>query len=300
MSEPILNPFYSNVKTHNVEIWTLPGTTSILAGQDSEICSAMINNRKLAKDIVGRLSTKFVGSRLHYYAKLTSTMTVARKKASDGAPEGTVVIADQQTSGRGRLGRTWLSPQGNLALSLILKPRLENLPQLIMAASLAVVRAIKSVSGIDATIKWPNDVLIKNKKVCGILIESEVRGNTVNFAIVGIGINIDLDTTAFPDIAAIATSLTQESSENISKAELTATLLTELERLYLKTQTGTPIHREWRERMDTLGKWIEVKSGDAIERGKAEDVTENGNLILRRPNNSITEILVGDVTVLKS
>ncbi|MBM3149320.1 MAG: biotin--[acetyl-CoA-carboxylase] ligase, partial [Chloroflexi bacterium] len=138
------------------------------------------------------------------------------------------------------------------------------------------------------------------KKVCGILIESEVRGNTVNFAIVGIGINIDLDTTAFPDIAAIATSLTQESSENISKAELTATLLTELERLYLKTQTGTPIHREWRERMDTLGKWIEVKSGDAIERGKAEDVTENGNLILRRPNNSITEILVGDVTVLKS
>jgi BirA family biotin operon repressor/biotin-[acetyl-CoA-carboxylase] ligase len=260
----------------------------------------MTSNRKLANTIADKLSTKFVGKQLHCYTKLASTMIVAKEKASQGAPEGTVVITDQQTSGRGRLGRTWLSPQGNLALSLILKPGLENLPQLIMVASLAVVKAIKSVSDIDATIKWPNDVLIRGKKVCGILIESEVKCNTVNFAVVGIGINIDLDTASFPEISAIATSLRQESGKKISRPELAAALLSEVEKLYLEALAGYPIHKEWRGRMDTLGKWIEVKSGDAIEHGKAEDVTEGGNLILRRADDSIAEILVGDVTVLKS
>ncbi|MBM3148759.1 MAG: biotin--[acetyl-CoA-carboxylase] ligase [Chloroflexi bacterium] len=285
---------------YNIEVWTPSNATSILLGHDRETYIAMTTNRELTKAITDKLSTRFVGRQLYYYAKLTSTMNMAREKASKGAPEGTVIIANQQTSGRGRLGRAWFSPQGNLALSLILKPRIENLTQLIMVASLAVVKAIKSVSDIDATIKWPNDVLVRDKKVCGILIESEVKGNAVHFAVLGIGINIDLDTTAFPEIAAIATSLTQESGSNISRAELTATLLTEIEKLYLEAQAGMPIHKEWRERMDTLGKWIEVKSGDAIERGKAEDVTENGNLILRHANDSITEILVGDVTVLKS
>ena len=260
----------------------------------------MKNNIQLANAIASKLNTKFVGKRLYCYTKLASTMTVGRGKASKGEPEGTVVIADQQTSGRGRLGRTWLSPHGNLPLSLILRPQLENLPHLIMIASLAVVRALKAVSNIDAVIKWPNDVLIKGKKVCGILIESEVKGNVVNFAIVGIGINIDLDTSNFPDISAIATSLTQESGKEISRPELTAVLLSEIERLYLEAQAGAPIHKEWRERMDTLGKWIEIKSGGSIEHGRAEDATESGNLILRRVDGSITEILVGDVTVLKS
>jgi BirA family biotin operon repressor/biotin-[acetyl-CoA-carboxylase] ligase len=260
----------------------------------------MTNNRKLANAVAGKLGTKFVGKRLHCYTKLTSTMIVAKEKASQGATEGTVIITDQQTSGRGRLGRTWLSPQGNLALSLILKPRLENLPQLIMVASLAVVKAIKAVSNIDATIKWPNDVLIRGKKVCGILIESEVKCDTVNFAVVGIGINIDLDTASFPEISAIATSLREQSGKKISRPKLVAALLSEVENLYLGALAGDPIHKEWREHMDTLGKWIEVKSGDTIERGKAEDVTEGGNLILRRPDNSIAEVIVGDVTVLRS
>jgi len=165
---------------------------------------------------------------------------------------------------------------------------------------LAAVKAIKLVSDIDATIKWPNDVLIRGKKVCGILIESEVKCNTVNFAVVGIGINIDLDTAAFPEISAIATSLIQESGKKISRPELAAVLLSEVEKLYLEALVGAPICKEWRGCMDTLGKWIEVKSGDTIEHGRAEDVTEGGNLILRRANNSIAEILVGDVTVLKS
>ena len=107
-------------------------------------------------------------------------MNKAREQALKGALEGTTIIADKQTSGRGRMGRAWLSPQGNLALSLILRPDLEYLPSLVMIASLAVLRTIKNLTNIDAVIKWPNDVLINGKKVSGILIENEVRNRTIN------------------------------------------------------------------------------------------------------------------------
>jgi len=259
----------------------------------------MKTNRQHARAISSKLNTQFVGKQLHCYNTLTSTMTVAREKAVKGAQEGTVIIAEEQTSGRGRMGRTWRSPQGNLALSLILKPNLENLPRLVMIASLAVLRTIKFLTNIDATIKWPNDVLIKDKKVCGILIESEVKGETVNYAIIGIGLNIYLDASNFPDISTIATSLRQETAQAVSKPELTAILLSELEKLYLAVKDGATIYKEWRAHMDTLGKWVEVKSGKTTERGVAEDIMPNGNLILRHTDGNTTEILAGDVTVLK-
>ena len=165
--------------------------------------------RQKASEISSRLNTQFVGKKLYYYEVVTSTMNKAREKALKGAMEGTTIIADKQTSGRGRMGRVWLSPQGNLALSLILKPQLEHLPSLVMIASLAVLRTIKNSTNIDAVIKWPNDVLINGKKVSGILIESEVRDSTVNYTIIGIGLNIYLDTSEHPEISTIATSLWQ-------------------------------------------------------------------------------------------
>ncbi|MBM3120047.1 MAG: biotin--[acetyl-CoA-carboxylase] ligase [Chloroflexi bacterium] len=257
------------------------------------------HNQNLETSIRSRLNTRFVGQQLYYYPTLTSTMDTARNAAKEGAAEGTVVIANTQTAGRGRLGRTWLSPEGSLSMSLILKPSLNNLPQLIMIASLAVVRAIREVSGLETQIKWPNDVLIKGKKVCGILIENEVRGDRVDFTIIGIGINVNFNPSAFPEISEIATSLSQELGKEVSKAEFTTTLLFELEKLYLKTQFGAPICKEWRDHMETLGRWIQVKTGNTIEQGKAEDVTENGNLLLRRADGSLTEIAAGDVTVTK-
>ena len=219
--------------------------------------------------------------------------------ANKGASEGTVVIAGTQTAGRGRIGRTWLSPKGSLAMSIMLKPTLDNLPQLIMIASLAVVRAIKQIADLETQIKWPNDVLIKGKKVCGILIENEVKGDKINFAIIGIGINVNFDPLAFPEIEEIATSLSYELGAEISKVELISTLLFELEQLYLEAQAGAPVYREWQENMDTLGRWIQVKTGEIVEKGKAETVTEKGNLILRRADGSLAEIVSGDVTVVK-
>ena len=258
----------------------------------------MQNNRDIATSIRSRLKTKFIGQQLHYYPSLASTMDTAKKIAKETASEGTVVIAETQTAGRGRQGRAWLSPEGSLAVSVILKPSLDNLPQLVMIASLAVVRAINKAASLETQIKWPNDVLIKGKKVCGILIESEVKGEKVNFAIIGMGINVNFNPLDFPEISEIATSLSHEIAAEISRTELISALLFELEQLYLQAQAGAPIYREWQASMDTLGKWIQVRTGNTVEQGKAEAVNEHGNLILRRSDGSLTEILAGDVTVI--
>ena len=259
----------------------------------------MLYGQDIKTSLQSRLNTKFVGRQLYYYHRLATTMETAKELVKKGADEGAVVIAGTQTAGRGRIGRTWLSPEGSLAMSVILKPSLDKLPQLIMIASLAVVRAIKNVAGIETQIKWPNDVLIKGKKVCGILIENEVKGGKVNFAIIGIGININFEPLAFPEITEIATSLSHELGTELSKIELTSALLSELEQLYLETQTGVPIYREWQKNMETLGRWIQVDTGKTMEQGTAETVTESGNLILRRTDGSVVEISAGDVTVIK-
>lgn len=246
-----------------------------------------------------QLTTVFVGKQIYFYPSVTSTMEIARKLAKEKAREGTVVITDEQTAGRGRLDRNWLSPENNLAMSIILHPSLNRLPQLIMIASVAVVRAIKNITGIKSQIKWPNDVMIDSKKVCGILIENEVKGNTVNFSIIGIGININLNPAAFPEISTIATSLSQELGREVTRPELAGAVLSELEKLYLQVQSGISVYQEWQKHMETIGKVITVQSGESIDQGKAEAVTEDGNLILRHSDGSFSKIIAGDVTIAK-
>jgi BirA family biotin operon repressor/biotin-[acetyl-CoA-carboxylase] ligase len=251
------------------------------------------------RQVTKRLDTRFIGRRLYYYRQVTTTMETARDLAKKGAGEGTVVIAGTQTAGRGRIGRIWLSPEGSLAMSVILKPPIRNLPHLVMIASLAVVKAIKQVAGLESRIKWPNDVLIGGKKVCGILIENEVAESRVNYADIGIGINVSFDPQDFPEIADIATSLSHEARRQISSIELAAELLNEMEKLYLQAQSGAAVHREWLQNMETTGKRIKVDAGTVVEQGYAETVTESGNLILRRDDGSLVEIVAGDVTMIK-
>ena len=243
--------------------------------------------------------TALIGQTVYYYPSVTSTNSTARKLAQEGEIEGSVVIAENQTAGKGRLARTWLTPKGNLAVSVILRPSLEYLPRLIMIASLSVLYSIKLTCGIDAQIKWPNDILINGKKVCGILIESEVKKNIVNYAIIGIGINVNFDPSSTPDIAVPATSLSKETGHLISLEDLCGAVLIEMEKLYFQVKTGTRIHKEWQSHMETLGRQIKVRSGDTIEQGMAESVTENGSLLLRRQDGSLIEIMAGDVSVIK-
>jgi BirA family biotin operon repressor/biotin-[acetyl-CoA-carboxylase] ligase len=222
-------------------------------------------------------------------------MKVARKEAGRGAPEGTVIIADEQTAGRGRLGRAWLSPPGSISVSLLLYPGIAGLPYLIMIASLAAARSIEAVTGLKARLKWPNDVLVNGRKVAGILIESSMKGKAVDYAVIGMGININVDMTAFPEITATATSLSGELGASVSRLGVVRRLLVELDCLYQAPRQA--IYEEWRSRLDTLGRQVCVSSGGAAQYGRAESVAADGSLLLRRDDGSLTRVLAGDVSL---
>ena len=257
----------------------------------------MVENNLSPASITNNLGTHFVGQRVIYYPSLTSTMEVAKQEAQLGAVEGTVVIAGEQTAGRGRIKRVWLSPKGSIALSIILYPSVVNLPSLIMLASLAVVHSIEAVTGLRSQVKWPNDVLIKNRKVCGILVESEVRGDAVDYAIIGIGININFRVADFPEISSTATSLSDELGQDVSRLDIIRCLLVETEKLYLAVEAGGSVYEEWRDSLVTLGRKVHVKSGETVYEGVAESVARDGSLLLRHSNGSSTKIVAGDVSL---
>ncbi len=220
-------------------------------------------------------------------------MDAAREQALKGAAEGTAVIAGEQTEGRGRLKRKWLAPTGNIALSIILYPNIASLPYLIMVASLAVVKAIKSVTGVDVQIKWPNDILIGGKKVSGILIENEVRGNKVVYSIVGIGINVGLSISKHKEIADIATSL----DDDIDRIKLIRSLLQEFDKLYQQLPDVKTIYKSWRDNLVTLGKQVKATWGKQAIEGIAEDVDKDGALSIREKDGEIIKVVAGDVTL---
>ncbi len=257
----------------------------------------MVENSLSPASITTNLETRFVGQRVIYYPSLTSTMEMAKQEVQQGAVEGTVIIADEQTAGKGRIKRVWLSPKGNIALSVILYPSVAYLPSLIMLASLAVVHSLEAVSGLKFQLKWPNDVLINGKKVCGVLIESNVRGNIVDYAIIGIGVNINLRLYDFPEIQPTATSLSEELGRDVSRLSVIRCLLVEIERLYLALATEGSIYEEWRDSLVTLGRRVQVKSGKTIYEGVAESVAKDGSLLLRHSDGSLSKIIAGDVTL---
>ena len=243
------------------------------------------------------LKTRFVGQRVDYYPRLSSTMEVAREGVQQGAPEGTVIIADEQSAGKGRLNRVWLSPSGSVSLSIVLYPSMAYLPSFIMVASLAVVHSIWAVTGLCSHIKWPNDVLVNGKKVCGVLIESGVRGSSVDYAIIGIGLNVNLRASDFTDILPAATSLSDELGRDVSRLELLRCLLVKIENLYLSLPAGDSVYREWRNSLVTLGRKVRVSAGEAIYEGIAESVARDGSLLLRDLNGSLSQISAGDVSL---
>lgn len=256
----------------------------------------MENNLSPAS-VTNNLKTRFIGQRVIHYPTLTSTMKVARREAQQGAMEGTTITAEEQTAGRGRIKRVWLSPKGSIALSVILYPSLLLLPSLIMLASLAVVHCIEVVTSLKPQIKWPNDILINNKKAGGILIESEMRGNAVDYAIIGIGLNVNIKLSNLPEIQPIATSLSDELGEELSRLDIIRQLLVEIERLYLTLQAGGSVFEEWQDRLVTLGKRVHIKQDETRYEGIAESVARDGSLLLRLPDGSLMRIVAGDVTM---
>ena len=243
------------------------------------------------------LQPEFLGKKVIYYPTVTSTMDVARDEARKGATTGTMVIAGEQTEGRGRKKRTWISPKGNIAFSVILYPEVSYLPFLVVIAALAVARGIEEIIGLKTQIKWPNDILIAGKKVGGILIENEVKGKEVQYAIVGIGINTEITPVVRGSGALAATCLKDEMGENVIRTDIIKQILQEMGRLYLELPDSEPLLREWRDRLITLGKSVRVYSKGTMLEGVAEAVDATGSLLLRHADGSSTTIVAGDVTL---
>ena len=257
----------------------------------------------------GGLYTRVVGKRLLYFRHLASTMDEAARMAQEGTETGTVVLAEEQSAARGRFRRPWFAPPGNLYLSVVLRPSTEALHYLSIMSGVAVVRAIRKARGIRPTIKWPNDVMISGKKVCGILVENSLKGDTVQHSVLGIGVNVALDPSAVDELSGKATSLNRETETEVNREALLRHLLQELDNLYLplrqargaSTDAGgsKPVMEEWRGLLETLGKQVEVAWLDDVYRGYAEDVDDVGNLLLRLEDGSVATLPAGEVTSAK-
>lgn len=248
--------------------------------------------------IIKHPNTSLIGKSILFYPSIPSTMDIARKMVNEGTKEGTVIVAGEQTSGRGRLERRWLSPPGtSLSLSIILRPALKILPQLNMAATLAVVQSVERITSLKPVIKWPNDVLIDGKKLSGILIDSIFQGNELKAAIIGIGINVKLNPSAFPDISNIATSLSVEMNREVSRRDVLYSLVEELDNIYQGLALGEPIYEKWLKKLETLGKMVKVKWRDTIEEGYVESVNADGSLVLKRHDGSLITMVAGEVTL---
>ena len=236
--------------------------------------------------------------RIRYFAEIGSTMDAARELAKKGAGEGTIVIAETQTRGRGRLSREWLSPRGGIYFTVVLRPRIgpAYAPRINLLAAIAVASAIKRLFGLDAELKWPNDVLIRGKKVCGILAEIDAEMDIVNFVNVGMGINANNPVACFDKTA---TSLKIALGREVSRKELLSTVLEEMERrrpLLMRPD----LLREWKELSATLNREIRVVSLGEKLAGQAVDVDVTGALILRTRGGHFRTVLAGDCIHLRA
>jgi BirA family biotin operon repressor/biotin-[acetyl-CoA-carboxylase] ligase len=235
--------------------------------------------------------------RIHYFPEIGSTMDAARELAKKGAGEGTIVIAEAQTRGRGRLSREWLSPEGGIYFTIILRPRISPAyaPRINLMAAIAVAATIRKLFGLKADLKWPNDVLIAGKKVCGILAEMDAEMDIVNFVNVGIGINANNSVTRFEKTA---TSLKDALGREISRKELLSVLIMEIERrqpLLMKAD----LLKEWKRLSATLNNKVRVMNLGEEVAGQAIDIDATGALILKAKDGSLRTVVVGDCIHLR-
>lgn len=256
----------------------------------------------LPLEIKNGLKTDYIGHNIHWEYEVASTNTIASQLADQGATEGTIVVSEGQKQGRGRMGRTWISqPEMGIYFSLILRPKFAPIKAscLTFMSAIAVAEALEQSLGIQAQIKWPNDVMIHGKKVAGILTELRAEIDTIHYIVVGIGINAN--NKKFPKpLQGKVTSLALEAHQNVSRVKIVQTLLQTLERWYrivLNEDTERTFAR-WRELSCTLGNRVEVNVGDEILRGVAARLGADGSLYVNLDSGEERQILTGDVTMV--
>jgi BirA family transcriptional regulator, biotin operon repressor / biotin---[acetyl-CoA-carboxylase] ligase len=259
-----------------------------------------------ADDLLARLEPGMVvGRDIRVFQETTSTNDVVDKLGRDGVKEGVVVFAEAQSKGRGRLGRSWLSARGKgLWFSLLLRPPLppQSATQITVASATAMARALRQAAGLRVEIKWPNDILINDRKVCGILTEMTAELDKINFIVLGIGVNVNFNASDFPpDLRKTATSLLIETGRPTRRSELAATILRELDADYAQVRASRfeTVADEWEANCTTIGREVEITCGNRAVQGRAESLDPEGALLVRTQHGHLERIIGGDVTLRK-
>lgn len=257
----------------------------------------------LPDEISSGLKARVLGSNIVSFESIGSTQDEAKKLARQGAVEGTVVIADRQTQGRGRLDRNWVSPLGvGIYMSIVLTPDLKppEVMQIPLVAGVAVVRAIRRMTPLKPLIKWPNDVLIQGRKVCGILTEMSAEIDRVSYIVLGIGINVNTPKEMLPpEIREASTSLMEEAGAFVSRPRLVQCLIEELDELYAEFKSAgfAPIRERWKELSCTIGAMARVSGAGDVQEGRVLDLDTDGALLLQTMDGALRRVISGDVSL---
>jgi BirA family biotin operon repressor/biotin-[acetyl-CoA-carboxylase] ligase len=267
---------------------------------------------ELSEEQIGvTLTTRVFGRDLVLLPSTGSTNDVARDLATRGRPEGTVVLADEQITGRGRMGRRWLASPGDCLLcSILFRPNLSpaQAQQLTMLCALAMADAVEKVAGLRVWLKWPNDLVIIEsripyppsqnwRKLGGMLTETSIMGERIEFVVVGLGVNVNVPPNILPALALDATSVLAEVGLSVDRVTLLVALLDGVERRYDALRNGENPHQEWVARLATLGQPVRATTATGLLAGVAESVEEDGALLLRTPDGRLHRLLAGDVTL---
>ena len=259
----------------------------------------------VAEEIREGLDTTFLGRRdIISLDETDSTNLRAKDLAAGGAPEGTVIVAGEQTEGRGRKGRSWFSPSGaGVYLSLILRPPLapSEAPRITLMTGVAATEALVSLPGLDARIKWPNDILVRGRKIAGILTEISTEMDRVDYVVVGLGLNVNIPRQSLAEgLRERATSILIETGKSFSRVRLIQAFLKHFETYYkiLQDEGFEPIRKRWKELSDIIGQRVSVEMIGMVRTGRVVDIDSDGVLILEDDQGSIQRIASGDVTLL--
>lgn len=260
-------------------------------------------DRLFPQEIQSRLQTKWLAHSVCYEDVVDSSNTVAKALANAGCEDGLLVVAEEQGAGRGRLSRGWISPYAKgIWFSVVLKPPF--LPQeaskCTLMAAVAVVKAVNSIKGVNAAIKWPNDILVNGRKLVGILTEMNAEFGHINYVVIGIGINTNAKAEDYPDdVKDIAISVADVAEESFTRVQLLADILKNMEELYeVACKEGfAPVLEEWRKYSCTLGQDVKVIAPDVTYFGTAVDIDEEGLLVVRREDGVMDKVVAGDVSI---